>query len=89
MLPTLFEGARWEVLRMPDEKKVAICPKCGAYAEILTDTCPRCRVSISKYRAYLQSLGKGTQAPEVEAPKRQKKTRWLEKITKHLRRIKR
>ena len=73
---------------MPDETKVAICPKCGAYAEmILTDTCPRCRVSISKYRAYLQSLDKTVQAPQVTAPKSRKKTPWLEKIEKHLRRI--
>ena len=75
---------------MPDETNGAICPKCGAYAEmILTDTCPRCRVSISKYRAYLQSLDKTVQAPQATAPQSRKRRRWLEKITKHLRRIKR
>lgn len=66
-----------------------ICPKCGGYAEILTDTCPRCRVAISKYQAYLQSLGKGVQAPQAIAPKGGKQTRWLDQIQKHLRRIKR
>ena len=66
-----------------------ICPKCGGYAEVLTDTCPRCRVSISKYQAYLQSLGMGAQAPQAGVQKSGKKSHWLDKIKKHLRRIKR
>ncbi len=66
-----------------------ICPKCGGYAEMLTDTCPRCRASISKYRAYLQSLGTGAQAPQAGVQKSGKKSRWLDTIKKHLRRIKR
>lgn len=51
------------------------CPKCG-YAEVETDTCPRCRVIVPKYRVYLesgiyqQSLGKGVRAPRTHpAPK--------------------
>ena len=49
------------------------CPKCG-YAEVETDECPRCRVVVSKYRAYLQRLGEKPSAPaqpstpEVTAP---------------------
>jgi uncharacterized RDD family membrane protein YckC len=35
------------------------CPKCG-YPQVETDECPRCRVAISRYRAYLDKLG---QAP--------------------------
>ena len=31
------------------------CPKCG-YAEVETDDCPRCRVSVSKHRDYLEKL---------------------------------
>lgn len=49
---------------------VDTCPKCG-YAQVETDECPRCRVIVSKYRAYLESLGKGTQAQLGSA-----KTRW-------------
>ena len=66
-----------------------ICPKCGGYAEILTDICPRCHVVISTYRAYLQSFGKEAQAPQAGAIKTRKKARWLDQIKKHLRRIKR
>ena len=84
------EGPRWEVLGMPDETKVTICPKCGTYAEIiLTDTCPRCRVSISKYRAYHQGLSNRAEPPHAGAPRSRKNTSWLDKIKKHLRRIKR
>jgi len=66
-----------------------ICPKCGGYAEVLTDRCPRCRVAISKYQAYLRTLGNGVQTPQAIAPKSGKKTSWLDQIKKHLRRIKR
>ena len=38
------------------------CPKCG-YAQLETDECPRCRVNVSKYRAYLAKLGQ----PPAEA----------------------
>jgi len=44
------------------------CPKCG-YPEVAGDTCPRCRVVVSKYLTYLQSgiyqraLGKGVKVP--------------------------
>ncbi len=38
------------------------CPKCG-YAQVETDECPRCRVVVSKYRAYLQRLGEKPSAP--------------------------
>ena len=68
-----------------------ICPKCGGYAVILTDTCPRCRVVVSKYQAYLQNLGTRTetpQAPQAGAPRSRKKSHWLDKIKKHLRRTK-
>lgn len=41
---------------------VESCPKCG-YAEVETDECPRCRVIISKYRAYLGRLGQRPPAP--------------------------
>lgn len=37
------------------------CPKCG-YREVQGEECPRCRVIVSKYRAYLQRLG---QKPEA------------------------
>lgn len=46
------------------------CPKCG-HGEVETDTCPRCRVTVSKYKLYResgiyqQSLGK---APPRRAP---------------------
>ena len=70
-----------------------ICPKCGGYAEVLADTCPRCRVVVSKYQAYLQqSLGKGAgtpNAPQAGALKSRKKASWLDQIKKHLRRVKR
>ena len=33
-----------------------VCPKCG-YTEVPGDECPRCRVIVSKYQAYLRSLG--------------------------------
>jgi len=66
-----------------------VCPKCGGYAEILTDTCPRCGVVISKYQAYLRSLSKGVQTPQAIASKNRKKTSWLDQIKKHLRRVKR
>ena len=69
---------------------MAVCPKCGAYAEILADTCPRCRVVVSKYQGYLQSPDKRTEAtPQAAPPKRRSGSRWLDKIKKHLRRIKR
>ena len=64
-----------------------ICPKCGGYAEIMTDTCPRCRVAVSKYRAYLQNVGKRPETPQAELPRSRKKGSWLDKIKKHLRRI--
>ena len=38
------------------------CPKCG-YAEVATDECPRCRVILSRYRAYLNKLGQKPAAP--------------------------
>lgn len=38
------------------------CPKCG-YAEVATDECPRCRVVVSRYRAYLDKLGQKPAAP--------------------------
>jgi len=38
------------------------CPKCG-YAAVETDECPRCRVAVSKYRAYLQKLGEAPAKP--------------------------
>lgn len=33
----------------------ATCPKCG-FAEVVGDSCPRCRVKVSNYRVYLASL---------------------------------
>jgi uncharacterized RDD family membrane protein YckC len=33
-----------------------VCPKCG-FHEIVNDECRRCRVIVSKYRLYLESLG--------------------------------
>ena len=38
------------------------CPKCG-YAQVETDECPRCRVIVSRYRAYLGRLGEKPSAP--------------------------
>ncbi|MBI3626140.1 MAG: RDD family protein [Candidatus Rokubacteria bacterium] len=38
------------------------CPKCG-YAQVETDECPRCRVILSKYRAYLQKVGQPAATP--------------------------
>jgi uncharacterized RDD family membrane protein YckC len=32
------------------------CPKCG-FPQVEGDECPRCRTSVSRYRAYLQGLG--------------------------------
>src|SRR3990170_8471287 len=43
------------------------CPKCG-YADAPGDECPRCRVIVSKYRAHLQSLGRGGVATLAAAP---------------------
>lgn len=40
------------------------CPKCG-YAEIVGDSCPRCRVKVSTYRVHLATLGEGPLAPAV------------------------
>lgn len=45
---------------------VETCPKCG-YDQVETDKCPRCLVIISKYRVYLESLGKPPSAP-VKSP---------------------
>lgn len=42
------------------------CPKCG-YAQVETDECPRCRVTVSKYRAWLERLGQQP-APPTAAP---------------------
>lgn len=43
------------------------CPKCG-YAEIRIDECPRCRVIVSKYRAYLAGIGqRATATSEVSS----------------------
>lgn len=58
------------------------CPKCG-HAEVETDTCPRCRVIVSKYNFYLesgiyqQSLGKAPpkRAPAWSGPARGQATR--------------
>jgi uncharacterized membrane protein YjgN (DUF898 family) len=50
----------------------ATCPKCG-YPEVEGDSCPRCRVVVSKYQLYLrsgvyqQSLGKGVKVPRAGA----------------------
>lgn len=51
------------------------CPKCG-YPQVETDECPRCRVLISRYRAYLDKLGQAparaaapTAAPPPTAPR--------------------
>jgi uncharacterized RDD family membrane protein YckC len=38
------------------------CPKCG-YPQVETDECPRCRVVVSQYRAYLQRLGRPPAKP--------------------------
>ena len=43
------------------------CPKCG-YADVPGDECPRCRVIVSKYRAYLQGLGRVGVAAPAAAP---------------------
>ena len=43
------------------------CPKCG-YADVPGDECPRCRVIVSQYRGYLQSLGRGGVAAPAAAP---------------------
>ena len=40
------------------------CPKCG-YAQVETDECPRCRVVVSRYRGYLEKLGRPPAAPSV------------------------
>jgi uncharacterized RDD family membrane protein YckC len=41
------------------------CPKCG-YAEVQADECPCCRVIVSRYRAYLASIGQtATAAPKI------------------------
>ena len=37
------------------------CPKCG-FEEVLADTCPRCRVRVSNYRAYLAIRDSGAHA---------------------------
>lgn len=42
------------------------CPKCG-YADVPADECPRCRVTVSKYRGYLQGLGRGGVAAPAAA----------------------
>ena len=34
------------------------CPKCGS-DEVVADTCPRCRVRVSNYRAYLALRDRG------------------------------
>ena len=47
--PTQQEG-------VPAEK----CPKCGS-PEVLGDYCPRCRVKVSTYQAYLATLSQGAQ----------------------------
>lgn len=41
------------------------CPKCG-YTQVETNQCPRCRVVVSQYRAYLQRLGQKPAAPPAE-----------------------
>ena len=46
------------------------CPKCG-YPQVETDQCPRCRVVVSQYRAYLQRVGQapaGPTAPVIAPP---------------------
>lgn len=43
------------------------CPKCG-YAQVEADECPRCRVIVSRYRAYLDKLGQKPAAPGPPAP---------------------
>ena len=37
------------------------CPKCG-FTEVVADTCPRCRVRVSNYRAYLAIRDSGALA---------------------------
>ena len=86
---SLEPGASEETASGGSTMAQLIYPKCGGYAEILTDTCPRCRVAISKYQAYLQSLGKGVQTPQAIAPKSKRNLSWLDQIQKHLKRIKR
>ncbi len=46
------------------------CPKCGS-AEVLGDYCPRCRVKVSTYQAYLATLSQGAQRALA------KKRRWF------------
>ncbi len=47
------------------------CPKCG-YSQVETDECPRCRVIVSKYRAYVRGLGqKPVSAVGIVAPDRE------------------
>lgn len=49
------------------------CPKCGS-TEVVADYCQRCRVKVSTYQAYLETLGKGA----LRGPGR--KRRWLGRL---------
>ena len=44
------------------------CPKCG-FGEVLADSCPRCRVRVSNYRAYLAVRDSGALARRAWFPR--------------------
>lgn len=44
------------------------CPKCG-FGEVVGDTCPRCRVRVSNYRAYLAIRDSGALARRAWFPR--------------------
>ena len=68
-----------------------VCSKCGGYAVILddTDTCPRCRVVIVEVSSLSPGpWQQGNRDPTGHMePNTRKKTGWLDRVKKHLRRI--
>lgn len=44
------------------------CPKCG-FGEVVADSCPRCRVRVSNYRAYLAVRDSGALARRAWFPR--------------------
>lgn len=69
-------GPQRPVDQETDDIRAEICPKCG-YAQVVGDSCARCRVKVSTYRIHLATLGEGALVPRAPGPKRG----WLKKLS--------
>ena len=69
-------GPRLPVDPETDDVRAEICPKCG-YAQVVGDSCARCRVKVSTYRVHLATLGEGALVPRAPGKRRG----WFKKLS--------